>query len=182
MSEVGNLTALLRKEYIIERQIVPTPTVLSLTPSANDDDPVYFWQLYEAMGERRIRGLISRFYCLVFSDDEAPWFRDAFKELGDLEDHVNGQSRFWLDATGGGKHYKSMQYLRIKHRLAAEVMTKAGATRWVQHFAEALMHADLGPYSDRVSDCIVDFINFFMERYAIEFDFNFIELRLVSRL
>ena len=112
----------------------------------------------------------------MLADDEAPWFRDAFAELGDLEDHVRGQTRFWLNVCSGGPQYKSLRMLRVKHGLAKEIMTREGADRWLFHFSAALRIADLGPERTRVHRCIADFVGFFMERYAVEFDFNVVRL------
>ena len=78
--------------------------------------------------------------------------------------------------TGGGRTYAGGETrLALKHRLSDEVMTRRGARLWMHHFVRALRRADLGDQPVRVLVCVVDFLVFFMQRYAVEFDFNFVD-------
>ena len=145
---------------------------LSLVASSSPDDPVYFWQLYSLLGQRRLRDLIQTFYELVMADDT--YFGKHFAELGPLHHHVERQLLFWLDATGGGVTYRGGMFkLEAKHRLSQEIMHVKASRRWMYHFVRALRRCDLGEEPVRALACIVDFLCYFMHRYAVEFDFNF---------
>ena len=173
---VSSLLDTLRNVYIADNNLERTSHILSLNASVNIEDPIYFWQLQSVIGKKRIKDIITHFYQNVFDDVKAPWFRDFFVDLGPLEYHVNSQTRFWWDLTGPGNEYTGgMKRLKLKHKLAKEVMTDDGSARWMYHFMKALRQSDLGNQPVRVIVCIIDFINFFMKRYATEFDFNFID-------
>lgn len=173
---VSRLLDTLRNVYIADNNLEHTGHIMSLNASVKIEDPIYFWQLRSVIGKKRIKGIITHFYQNVFDDANAPWFRDFFIDLGPLDYHVNAQTKFWWDLTGPGNEYTGgMKRLKLKHRLAQEVMTDKGSARWMYHFMKALRQSDLGNQPVRVIVCIIDFINFFMKRYATEFDFNFID-------
>ena len=171
----GGLTSFIRNLYMTSMSIdFSDANAVSVTASTDPDEPIYFWQLYSVMGEKRMRDLIHRFYELVLKDNTD--FGRAFVELGDLEHHVSRQLSFWMDVTGGGKTYKGgLKRLEMKHRLSRELMHESGSRRWMYHFVRALRRSDLGYEPVRVLTCVVDFLCFFMHRYSVEFDFNFVD-------
>ena len=180
--EFGFLTKTFRDEFIIEQlinkliKLDDIQQILSLKASEDKNNPIYFWQLYNILGEKPIEILITKFYKKVLNDNEAPWFRDEFADLGDLDYHVKGQTNFWLDIMGGGQRYVGGQKrLYNKHLLIKNIMTKRGAERWMKHMEETLKEITISPeFKDkRIFVCIYDFLDFFMNKYSIEFDFNF---------
>lgn len=177
----GGLTVSIQRQYLTVMRIPATERVTSLYASPHPDDPVFFWQLFSVLGEDRIRSLIRIFYELVMADDSD--FGEAFQETGSLRHHVDRQTLFWLDVTGGGRTYAGGEAkLAKKHGLSKEAMNERGARRWIHHFLRALRRADLGDQSVRVLACIVDFLVFFMQRYAVEFDFNYADADVLRAL
>ena len=82
---------------------------------------------------------------------------------------------------GGGEYYSGGEKkLYNYHKLVKNIMTNEGANLWMKHMNDAL---DEMTYSDdlRVRKCIDVFLNHFMIKYAIEFDFNFFSI-LKSKL
>ena len=182
----GFLTQIIKKEYIkylLEKgELIDTcvdKSVLSLQATDNPSKTLYFWQLYSILGEKPILKLITNFYTRVFNDHEKPWFRDFFKDLGNLEYHIKGQTNFWLDTMGAGKYYKGAETrLKFKHELAREIMTNTAANRWLHHMVLALKDTqDSFPRDPRIIPCLHKFLSFLMYKYALEFDFNFIDIK-----
>ena len=187
----GFLTQIIKNEYIkylIEKkELIDTcvdKNVLSLHASDNTSSTLYFWQLYSILGEKPILELITNFYTRVFNDNEKPWFRDFFKELGTLEYHIKGQTNFWLDTMGAGKYYKGAEKrLKFKHELAREIMTTKAANRWLHHMVLALKDTyDRLSQDPRIIPCLEKFLSFFMNRYSLEFDFNFIAISKIKSM
>lgn len=180
----GNLTIKLRDNYLENKKINKTNKVLSLVASDDPNDPLYFWQLYSILGEKPLIMLITRFYEKVFDDTEEPWFKNAFEETGDIHYHIKGQCDFWLDVMGKGKTYDGgYGKLKLKHKLASDVMTEKGAERWMFHMKQTLQ--ELRPnldYDRRIIPCIDDYLNYFMKKYSVEFDFNLYNLLNISKL
>ena len=182
-SQEGNITSLIRKDYLktkirsndLSEDIFDNYEVMSLQASNDPEKPIYFWQLYSILGESPIHTVITLFYQNVFNDNEAPWFRDEFVELGPIEYHVRGQKNFWIDAMGGGKRYNgSYSKVNSKHKLVSNIMTQKGADRWMRNMVKTLNDPIIFLTHDvRVLKCLHDFLNYFMIRYSIEFDFNF---------
>ena len=183
-SSLGYLTAKIRYEYldhlIKKNNLLPTifqnHMITGLIASKDKNKPIYFWQLYSILGEEPVRKLITLFYTSVFEDNDE-WFSEEFKDLGSLEHHINGQTNFWIDVMGGGLRYKGgLIKLKNKHKLVKNIMTKKGAEKWMFHMKKALKVMENEFKDDRIMLCLFDFLNFFMERYSHEFDFNFYEL------
>jgi len=178
----GNLTSFFRDQYIhdsINNNSMSTTAfrisqITSLTASNNPSNKIYFWQLYSIIGPKPIQNLIRIFYTKVFNDTENPWFSNEFKDLGSIDYHVKGQSDFWIDIMGGGPTYtKPYKYLYHKHKLVSNIMTNKGANRWMKHMIDSLYEINLCQINDkRVIPCITDFLYYFMNKYAMEFDFN----------
>lgn len=190
----GTLTEFIRDSYIktqICNKVLPPnaltdPKITSLIASNDPSEPIYFWQLYSILGESPVHTLISVFYEKVFQEPET-WFSDEFKELGTLDYHVRGQKRFWLDVMGGGVEYVGeLKRLNLRHKLVKNIMTQDGARLWMKNMKKAFKDPRTHLTNDmRVVYCMNDFLNFFMEQYAVEFDFNFcdpINLRPYSKL
>ena len=139
----------------------------------NRDEPLYFWQLYSVLGKDVITQMVTNFYRRVFADDEAPWFRDAFVRLGPIEHHVNTQAAYWIDAMGGGRKYHGGEYrLKFHHENnAKEVMTAAGATRWMYHMRQTLQSMRFD--DPRVKPAILDFLGTKMMTYADQFGWKY---------
>jgi truncated hemoglobin YjbI len=184
-TETGYITKVIRDEYI-RHQMKKTSTknynsfhserVLSLN-ARSDSNKVYFWQLFSILGKENILKIVTTFYGYVFADDQ-DWFREAFEETGDIEYHIKGQSYFWFDAMGGGKYYRGgKRLLNMKHSNVSEVLNSKGAERWMYHMYRCLKtNADVLSKDPRVIPCILDFLQYFMNEYAVTFDFNYIKI------
>lgn len=131
--------------------------------------------MYSILGKEPIEKLIKIFYTRIFNDTKNKWFSDEFIEIGDIEYHVRGQKNFWLDVMGGGKFYKGTESrLSNYHKLVSNIMTEDGANCWINHMYQALKEVKIDKIEDkRVISCIKSFLNYFMIKYSIEFDFNF---------
>lgn len=188
----GNLTNKIMNDYIdynIKNNSMPKDSfniskITSLVASNDTNDKLYFWQLYSILGEQPIRNLITIFYNRIFNDKKNDWFRNEFIELGTLDYHINGQTNFWLDIMGGGKKYfKTEKQLYYKHKQSENIMTEDGANRWMKHMINSLYEVNLCRLPDkRVIPCISDFLYYFMAKYSKEFDFNFYDSEIQSKL
>jgi len=182
---LGNLTDKIRYEYImtgISLKKLPSDAldnnkITSLVASDDPNDEIFFWQLYSILGEEPIHKLIHRFYTNIFNDDDEVWFRDEFIDGGNIDYHVKGQKKFWLDIMGGGPHYKGGELkLNLKHKLVRNIMNLDGANRWMYHMIKTLKELKYHKIKDkRIINCIKNFLYFFMRKYSVEFDFNFFE-------
>ena len=180
----GYITKLIRDDYInylkkknINTDMINNPTVMSLD-SDPDSKKIYFWQLFSILGKDNILNIVTTFYNYVFEDNEI-WFRKVFEESGDIEYHIKGQSYFWFDAMGGGKYYRGGKKLvNLKHSNVSEILNSRGAERWMFHMYRSLKtHSEILSKDSRVIPCILDFLQYFMDEYAVTFDFNFIKIR-----
>ena len=179
----GLLTKVVRDDYI-KQQLrkgvmsdteASAPETLALRASDDASRRLYFWQLYSVLGPARIEAFIRTFYESVLADEEAPWFRDAFAEAGDLTHHVRGQLLFWTDVMAGGGAYRgALKRLQVKHAASAEIMTESGAKRWMTHIHRSISahRAEWDASDVRALPCLNDFLLFFMEKYGTQFDFN----------
>jgi len=177
----GFITRTLQKEFLKAKVPVEKhkdPEVITLNGNENQSETLYFWQLHSILGTDRIQALITNFYQRVFNDRIAG-FGEIFQSLGSMEHHIQGQTSFWQDAMGGGKRYAGGEFrLKRHHDLAKHIMNTRGAARWSHHMRDTLSDLSVDLTSDkRVRKCIITFINFFMEKYAEEYDF-----KIVSRL
>jgi len=135
--------------------------------------PLYFWQLYNVLGQRRIVKLVTNFYTRVYKDDEDAEFKRAFTRISGMNHHIATQAAFWIDAMGGGRAYHGGMY-RLEfhhHHNAKQVMTHKGAVRWMLHMRAALDESDLGT-DPRVRWVIDDFLFIMMEKYAGQHGFQ----------
>ena len=187
--ELGFLTKTIRNEYLFEElklnkiSIEDIPDALSLYASNNKNKRIYFWQLYNILGDEPVIYLITKFYKKIFND-EAEWFRDEFIDLGSIEYHVKGQSNFWLDIMGGGQRYiGGEKMLNKKHKLVKNIMTREGAEKWMDSMEKTLKEITLTKdFEDkRIIVCIYDFLEYFMNKYAIEFDFNVFNMDVLKK-
>ena len=170
------------KQGKLSTNILESSSAFSKIASSNLNDPLFFWQLYSLTGEPPLRDIITRFYKRVFNDSEAQWFSSVFVETGNLDYHVENQLKFWIDLTGGPITYKGGEKkLNIKHRLVKEIMTQEGANRWLYHMDATLSETTFRG-DPRILPCLIDFVNYFMDKYGLEFDFNFQKLQPVSKL
>ena len=166
-----------KKEGDGSHKVEDLPTK-SLEASTNINDQLYFWQLYSLIGDGPIKELLRDFYERIFSDDEAPWFRDAFVDVRDMEEHIEGQSSYWIDAFGGGKHYPGGN-TRVFARHggnAQDLMNNKGARRWMHHMGGALLAMkEKKRFADdpRILPCIVEFLKSRMISYASRHKWEF---------
>ena len=171
----GYLTCTFRKEYMeinVPVHLHNEKYVLTLNAEENTTDTLYFWQLYSILGEEQIRQFITQFYENVFNDQDASMFSQTFKNLGDIDYHIAGQTNFWLDLMGGGKRYPGGQFrLERHHNNARQIMNENGAKRWLGHMRDALVY-NIVHKDPRVKRCIIDFVNFFTVKYAKEYNFT----------
>jgi truncated hemoglobin YjbI len=182
-SAAGYMTASAQKKYInreIKRGNMPpaslrVPKIASLNASPNKDDPLYFWQLYSVLGKALVLGIVKKFYKRVF-DDQEEWFRSAFARIAPFDHHVQTQSSMWIDCFGGGQYYHGGQYRLEFHHAnnAAAIMTQGGAERWVMHMVSVLDEEDnvLRACDPRARSAINSFLEYFMSKYADQFDFD----------
>lgn len=174
---LGYLTEFFRKEYInnkLNHTEFKEQSVISLNHLDNNTDHLYFWQLYSVLGEERIHCLIEKFYKNIFDDKTDLFFSNTFKSFGTVNYHLIGQKQFWLDVMGGGKKYAGGEYrLKRHHDFAKIIMNKRGAARWLMHMENTVYDNTLDLTNDeRVKYCILDFIHFFMKKYAVEYNFG----------
>ena len=74
---------------------------------------------------------------------------------------------------GGGEYYSGGEKkLNFHHKLVKNIMTTKGANIWMYHMDNALDKIDFSN-DRRIRKCIDVFLNHFMIKYAVEFDFNF---------
>ena len=186
----GNLTNKIRYEYldlfIKQNKLLPiifeNKEITGLYASNDLSKTLYFWQIYSIIGPKPIRKLITVFYTSIFNSTTDLWFKEEFEDLGPLQHHIDRQSEFWLDVMGGGPLYKAnMKKLHMKHKLVENIMTEKGANKWMYFMINAIntVREDLC-VDRRIIPCLIDFLNFFMLKYAHEFDFNFYEFKDIS--
>ena len=186
----GNLTNKIRYEYldlyIKQNKLLPiifeNSEITGLYASSDLSKTLYFWQIYSIIGPQPIRKLITVFYTSIFNSTTDLWFKEEFEDLGPLKHHIDRQSEFWLDVMGGGPLYKAnMKKLHMKHKLVENIMTEKGANMWLHYMINAIniVREDLC-VDRRIIPCLIDFLNFFMLKYAHEFDFNFYEIKDLS--
>jgi len=177
---VGELTLHLRNDYLknkvktgeITQKQARSGDILSFKPLT---DKLYFWQLGYIISSETLYQLISTFYNRVFNDDEE-WFRKVFVELGDKNHHIERQHLFWMDVFYGRSEYRGgKKGLLFHHKLAKEIMTTKGAKRWMMHMNKAVGETNLNIDDPRVESTLRDFLNFTMETYGIQFDFNVVD-------
>ena len=169
----GFLTCKFREEYLEFMAIKESKEILTLNSNENHSSKLYFWQLFSILGEQHIHQIIETFYQNIFNDQEHSYFSDTFKNLGNLDHHIQGQCDFWLDIMGGGKRYAGGKYrLQRHHDFAKQIMNENGAKRWIVHMKKSL-NSNLNTLNidQRIYPCILDFLNFFMQKYAKEYNF-----------
>ena len=188
--ELGFLTKKVRNEYIIDMikndkfDLDKIDSAMSLYASSDKNEKIYFWQLYSILGDKPIIYLIKKFYENVFNDEGAEWFRNEFIDLGDIDYHVKGQGNFWLDVMGGGQRYlRGEKMMYKKHKLVKNIMTREGGERWMYNMEKTLSEIVLTPeFEDkRILVCIYDFLEYYMNKYAVEFDFNVFDLEPIKK-
>lgn len=187
-NEINQLTNKIKfKDYYIkEKNLLPiihqNKEITGLYASKDLNKTLYFWQIYSIIGPEPIRKLISVFYTSIFESTTDLWFKEEFEDLGPLKHHIDRQSEFWLDIMGGGPLYKAnMKKLHLKHKMVENIMTEKGAQLWMHYMINAIntIKEELS-VDRRIIPCLIDFLNFFMLKYAHEFDFNFYEIKNFS--
>ena len=188
--ELGFLKKKVRNEYLTDLikndkfDFDKLDIAMSLYACNDKNERIYFWQLYSILGEKPVIYLIAKFYENIFNDDGAEWFRNEFIELGDIAYHVKGQSNFWLDVMGGGQRYiRGEKMVYKKHKLVKNIMTREGGERWMYNMEKTLNEIVLTPeFQDkRILVCIYDFLEYYMNKYAMEFDFNVFDLEPLKK-
>ena len=188
--ELGFLKKKVRNEYLTDLikndkfDFDKLDIAMSLYACNDKNERIYFWQLYSILGEKPVIYLITKFYENIFNDDGAEWFRNEFIELGDIAYHVKGQSNFWLDVMGGGQRYiRGEKMVYKKHKLVKNIMTREGGERWMYNMEKTLNEIVLTPeFQDkRILVCIYDFLEYYMNKYAMEFDFNVFDLEPLKK-
>ena len=173
---LGFITNQYRNEYIetkLTKDAYNQNHIMTMYADENTTNILYFWQLYSILGEDRIYLFIKNFYERIFDDTSDMLFRNTFKNLGTIEYHIKGQQQFWMDLMGGGKHYAGGEpRLTRHHDFAKDIMNKKGAAKWLNHMGNTL-NSSLVDLSDdvRVKRCIIDFVFFFMQKYAKQYNF-----------
>lgn len=142
----------------------------SLNASLDPDDPLYPWQVYSLLGAEPIHNLITKFYNRVYDDGDDEPFRRAFTQLAPVQHHIAMQTRFWVDAMGGGPTYHGGDgRLNFHHEYNAHsVMNAAGAKRWMHHMRSALMDVqeEWNGIDERIVPCVLVFLSVKMQKYA----------------
>lgn len=140
---------------------------------ANAQGNLYFWQLGSLVSESDIHSLIQDFYERVFT--ETPdWFREPFLETGTLDHHVSQQTKFWCALFGKEVNYKGGEKkVFVKHNIQKHIMTNEGRNIWMFHMKRAIQqNRTYFEHDERIIPCMLDFLTFFMNRYANEFGFS----------
>jgi truncated hemoglobin YjbI len=180
-TQSGYLTDKIRTQYIdsaIEKKLLPVAAhrlapVLSLTASNDSAKPIQFWQLYSVLGPQRIQAIVRRFYKHVFTDE--PWFTSVFSRISSEERHTLTQASMWIDVMGGGRQYHGGEFRLNFHHThnAFELMNQRGANRWVELMVQTLNEPGVDFTDDvRVRPAINTFLEYFMGKYAAEFQFE----------
>ena len=182
----NKIKKIIYKDYYIKEKetskIFENSEITGLYASDDLSKTLYFWQIYSIIGPEPIKKLITVFYTSIFNSTTDLWFKEEFEDLGPLKHHIDRQSEFWLDVMGGGPLYKAnMKKLHMKHKLVENIMTEKGANMWLHYMINAIniVREDLC-VDRRIIPCLIDFLNFFMLKYAHEFDFNFYEIKDLS--
>ena len=179
---VGPLTRRLRTQFLnhkvsvgaLEPHVRSDPSTLSFTASL--EGTLFFWQLGSVLSADALHRLITAFYTRVFDDTEAPWFRSVFAELGSKEHHIERQHLFWMDVFFGHSRYKGGENgVHFHHKLAQDIMTSNGAKRWMMHMNAAIAQSELNAVDPRIELCLREFLEFTMETYGVQFDFNVVD-------
>lgn len=176
----GYTTAAVHKESCRHNPEIKATDVsneYALMADTDHNQPLYFWQLYSLIGQKPIIDLVTDFYRRVYADQDPKyqWFKKAFTELAPLDHHIATQTAYWIDAMGGGRVYHGGNYRLSFHHThnARQVMTAAGAKRWMFHMRGALEAARFD--DPRVKPCIIEFLKTKMMSYAQEFGWDFDE-------
>jgi len=180
-TQAGYMTETIRAKYLtraIEKQLLPAKAsrmeaVLSLAASNDETKPIQFWQLYSVLGTDRIVSIVRGFYDRVYEDE--PWFSSVFERIASKEHHIATQASMWVDVMGGGHYYHGGEFRLNFHHThnAMELMNNKGAERWVTLMTHSLNDPELDLTSDpRVRPAINTFLQFFMEKYVEEFNFD----------
>ena len=179
----NKIKKIIYKDYYIKEKetskIFENNEITGLYASSDLSKTLYFWQIYSIIGPEPIKKLITVFYTSIFNSTTDLWFKEEFEDLGPLKHHIDRQSEFWLDVMGGGPLYKAnMKKLHMKHKLVENIMTEKGANKWMYFMINAIniIKEDLC-VDRRIIPCLIDFLNFFMLKYAHEFDFNFYKIK-----
>jgi len=182
----NKIKKIIYKDYYIKEKetskIFENNEITGLYASSDLSKTLYFWQIYSIIGPEPIKKLITVFYTSIFNSTTDLWFKEEFEDLGPLKHHIDRQTEFWLDVMGGGPLYKAnMKKLHMKHKLVENIMTEKGANKWMYFMINAIntIKEDLC-VDRRIIPCLIDFLNFFMLKYAHEFDFNFYEIKDLS--
>lgn len=142
----------------------------SLNASFDPDDPLYPWQVYSLLGAEPIHDLMTKFYNRVYDDEDDTKFRRVFTRLAPIQHHIMAQTRFWIDAMGGGRTYHGGDgRLNWHHQCNAHsVMNAAGAKRWMYHMRSALMDVreEWDAIDKRIVPCVLVFLKVKMQKYA----------------
>lgn len=179
--EYGYLTEIFINKYInfkikkglLDEKLVKDKNIVNLIASNNIKDEIYFWQLFSILGAKKINKIIETFYIKIFNDKKFNWFRNEFIETGNIEYHINGQKKFWLDIMGGGKYYTDYEKLNKKHYLVKNIMIEEASNIWLNYMLETLYELDINKMEDkRIIICLKEFINYFMYLYSEKFGFD----------
>ncbi len=177
----GYMTSKIQYSYIQEAiisKLLPEnahriPEIISLSASNSSLKPIFFWQLFSVLGQKRIVSIVSKFYELVYKDEA--WFRSVFADVGDTSHHIRTQSAMWLDVMGGGFNYHGAEFRLTFHHQhnAFEIMNEKGAQRWIELMVRALDNSENNMTTDpRVRLSINTFLTYFVQKYARDFGFQ----------
>ena len=177
----GYMTEKIQRDYIqaaVDKGLLPTQAhrmadIVSLTAPSDAAKPVQFWQLYSALGQDPIVGIVQAFYQRVFDQDD--WFRSVFERVGGIDHHINTQASMWIDVMGGGPYYHGAEFRLNFHHThnAMQLMNEKGADLWSKLMLEALdASTHLKAEKPRIRRSINTFLSFFMSKYADDFAFE----------
>ena len=169
-----------RDEYIraVYSNISATSECLptsSVQADLDESKPLYFWQLFSLIGKRPIHDICYDFYDAIFSDTniENHWFRIVFENTGSKEHHVDVQSKYWMDAMGGGYLYEGglgrLNYHHHSGEGVRPIMNRKGAKRSLQYMKGSITnnhHHFENINDDRILPCLITFLKTKMMSYA----------------
>ncbi len=179
--DTGHLTENIQRKYIelaIKKDLLPDDaeldaSIVSLTASNDPATPIQFWQLYSVLGAERINSIVTRFYDLVYEDED--WFKSVFERISSKRHHIRVQAAMWIDVMGGGAQYRGGEFRLNFHHAhnAFQLMNTEGARRWSELMVAALNDPSIDLTDDqRVRPALNTFLDYFMGKYAADFGFR----------
>ena len=113
--------------------------------------------LYDYIGEEKIKEISQRFYDHVYSDEEHPQFVQQFTKHADKKLAIVNQVGFFVQKFGGPEYYggmvKESSFILDIHK--EFFIPPSFLDIWMHHMTSALEEVDFGEQSKQVRDIIL---------------------------